>query len=178
MTQWHHAPLHRTKSTGAYMITGGTVNKEHLFHSTESLDILQATLQESIEQYRLGIRAWALFSNHYHLILLSYDDSLPLNKFINHFHSMSSRKLNQYTKSPGRKVWFQYWDTQLTYRSSYYARLHYVIQNPVRHGIVDNAESYPWCSARWFKETADVGHHRTVTSFKTVSRYRKTGQVT
>ena len=166
MNRWHHSPKHRTKAIGAYMLTGSTINKEHLFHSTESLDMLQLILMGLIERYHLGIRAWALFPNHYHLILFTYSDSLPLNSFITHFHSLSARNLNTLTNNPGRKVWFQYWDTQLTYKNSYLARLNYVMQNPVRHNIVAYAEDYRWCSAKWFKEHAEPGHYNTVTSFK------------
>ena len=165
--RWHHAPIHRTQSTGAYMITGSTLHKEHLFSSSESLDLLESVLQEVVENYRLGIRAWALFPNHYHLILLTYEESRPLKSFINHFHSLSSRKLNALTNTRGKQVWYQYWDTQLTYRNSYYARLNYVMQNPVKHELVKNAENYRWCSARWFKENSTEGHYRTITSFKT-----------
>jgi hypothetical protein len=30
------------------------------------------------------------------------------------------------------------------------ARLHYIRHNPAKHGIVDLAENYKWCSASWF----------------------------
>jgi len=166
MTQWHHAPVHHTKATGAYMITGSTHGKAHYFSSPASLDMLQSVLLQLIQDYGLKIRAWSLFANHYHLILLTFQDSSPLNSFINHFHSMSSRKLNTLDKTTGRKVWFQYWDTRLTYIKSYYARLKYVMQNPVKHGLVTNAIQYPWCSAQWFEKNAHMTFQRTVQSFK------------
>ncbi|MDP1880484.1 MAG: transposase [Parachlamydiaceae bacterium] len=149
------------------MVTGATLRKEHFFSSDASLDMLDFILKETIENYKLGLQAWALFPNHYHLIILIYPNSRPLQSFINHFHSMSSRKLNILTNCPGRKIWFQYWDTQLTYRTSYYARLNYVMNNPVKHGLVHHAENYPWCSAKWFKENTPEGNYRTITSFKT-----------
>ena len=129
--------------------------------------MLQSVLMDLIERYHLGIRAWAIFPNHYHLILFTYSHSEPLKSFITHFHSLSARNLNAMTNNPGRKVWFQYRDTQLTYKNSYLARLNYVMQNPVRHKIVAYAEDYRWCSAKWFKDHAEPGHYKTVTSFKT-----------
>jgi len=45
--------------------------------------------------------------------------------------------------------------------------LNYVYHNPVHHGLIDNAENYPWCSAAWFGRNAPAGFVKTVLSFKT-----------
>jgi hypothetical protein len=44
--------------------------------------------------------------------------------------------------------------------------LKYVHQNPVHHGIVSNAELYPWCSAAWFARHAQSAFFKTVNSFR------------
>ena len=54
-----------------------------------------------------------------------------------------------------------------TYEKSYLARLNYVHQNPVKHGLVGVANQYPWCSAAWFERTASAAQVRTIYSFKT-----------
>jgi putative transposase len=46
------------------------------------------------------------------------------------------------------------------------ARLNYVMQNPVHHGLVNDATHYPWCSANWFKEKTPLSFYQTVCSFK------------
>lgn len=66
-------------------------------------------------------------------------------------------------RRPERKVWFQYWETRLTFEKSYLARLKYVHNNPVKHGLVRVATEYPWCSAAWFERTADRSFYRTIT---------------
>ena len=67
--------------------------------------------------------------------------------------------------SPGQKVWHDYRETRLTYKKSYLARLNYVHQNPVKHGLVHVASQYPWCSAGWFEQNATASQVRTVYSF-------------
>ncbi len=67
----------------------------------------------------------------------------------------------------GRTVWFNFWDTNLTYERSYWARLNYVHQNPVKHGLVSMANQYPWCSAAWFERTASPATVKTIYGFKT-----------
>ena len=63
--------------------------------------------------------------------------------------------------------WHNFWDKQLTYEKSYLARLNYVHQNAVRHGLVSVASHYRWCSASWFERTATPAQVATIYSFKT-----------
>ncbi len=70
-------------------------------------------------------------------------------------------------QSTRRKVWFQYWDSRITFERSYLARLNYVHYNPVKHGVTANATNYPWCSAAWFDQNAPTSFVKTVKSFKT-----------
>ena len=67
---------------------------------------------------------------------------------------------------PKRKVWQNFWDTKLTYEKSYLARLNYVHQNAVKHGLVPVANQYQWCSARWFEQIASSAMVRSIYRFK------------
>src|ERR1043166_942376 len=58
-------------------------------------------------------------------------------------------------------------ETRLTHPNSYLARLNYVHQNPVKHGLVRVANQYPWCSAGWFERTARPAQVKTIYGFKT-----------
>jgi putative transposase len=64
-------------------------------------------------------------------------------------------------------VWFQFWDTALTYEKSYLVRLNYVHSNAVHHQLVANAADYRWCSAAWFLETAPRAFLKTVLALRT-----------
>ena len=136
------------------MVTAGTYNKEHFFRSSEMLSFLQDHLLSLAEAYHWGLQAWAIFSNHYHFVAHSEADNISLQPFIRHLHSLAAREVNSFDCVSGRKVWFQYWDSQITFQRSYLARLNYVHSNAVHHKIVAVAEDYPWCSARWFRSHA------------------------
>ena len=166
MTQWPHAPLHIFNEKGTYMVTGSTLGRELLFKTPEELDLLDNHLKALALDYKWNLEAWAIFSNHYHFIAQSPEDPSTLKKFVTHFHSITARLLNTQQNTPGRQVWYQYWDTRLTYQNSYLARLNYVMQNPVRHKIVESAETYKWCSTFWFKQNAPKSYIKTVLNFK------------
>jgi len=87
--------------------------------------------------------------------------------FLGKLHMQTAKQLNLWDNTPGRKVWFQFWDSHITFERSYLARLNYVHQNPVRHGLIPLAENYRWCSAAWFAGNASPVFVKTVKSFKT-----------
>ncbi|MEW6202054.1 MAG: transposase [bacterium] len=167
MKQWQHAPVHILDEAGTYMVTAGTYKKQHLFNTPEKIQILHDSLIEFALEAKWELQAWAIFSNHYHFIAISPDNPENLSSFISKLHMVTAKIINQVDRITGRKVWFQYWDSQITFQKSYLARLNYVHDNPVYHGLVNEAEKYPWCSALWFLKTADTAFQNTVRSFKT-----------
>ena len=153
---WHHSPAHVFVPNVTYMVTAGTLHKEHLFSGQQKLAALHDTLLRLAEQYKWSLRAWAVLPNHYHWIGVAPEAEGSLETFVRHLHSISAIEINKLDQTPGRKVWFQYWDTCLTYERSYCARLNYVMQNPVRHGLVPIAYKYPFWSARGFEANVDT----------------------
>jgi putative transposase len=166
MPDWPHAPVHRLDAAGAYIVTAGTYQKAHLFRGRDRLSMLQDQLLAITGEHGWKLQAWAIFSNHYHFVTLSPGGTASLRWLVQQFHSLTARKLNRLDGVEGRKIWYEYWDTHLTYERSYLARLHYVHQNPVRHGLVQVATAYPWCSAGWFEQAASPAFLNTVASFK------------
>ena len=164
---WPHAPIHRLSSDGVFMVTGATLNKLHFFKGPERLNILEGRMLTLAKDYGWQLEAWAAFANHYHLIARSEGDSPYLGLYLNHLHSDTARMLNEFDNAVGRDVWYNFWDTKLTFEKSYLARLNYVHQNPVKHGLVYVANQYPWCSAAWFERTASPAAVKTIYSFKT-----------
>ena len=148
------------------MVTAATYQKEHCFRSRMRLRHLTQQLMDLAGDYRWSLEAWAVFSNHYHFIGKSPPDSAAnLSTFLGTLHRRTSTWLNRLDDAVGRKVWHNYRETELTFQRSYLARLHYVICNPVHHGLVPVADQYPWCSAAWFKARATPAFQKTVLSF-------------
>ncbi len=147
------------------MVTCGTYLKQHRFRGSHRLAFLCQGLLDVATKYGWDLQAWAVFSNHYHFVALSAPDPTTLPTLINELHSRTSRAANEWDNTPGRQVWFQYWETRLTYQRSYFARLSYVHRNAVHHGVVREPSLYPWCSAGWFQRRAMTGFCRTIMRF-------------
>ena len=167
---WPHAPPHQLSEAGTFFITAGTYLKAHHFREPTRLAVLQRGLLRLTYDFGWHLEAWAIFSNHYHFIAQAPSGDLTgesLRSMLAVLHEKTAKWINRLESSPGRKVWHNFWDTRLTYQTSYLARLNYVHQNPVKHGLVPVANQYPWCSARWFERTATPARVKVVYRFKT-----------
>jgi putative transposase len=144
---WPHAPPHRLGQNGTYFVTGSTYQKVHHFRGRNRLAVLHRGLLKLAHQYGWSLEAWAVFSNHYHFVARSPQDAGTLRPMLKTLHTRLAGWVNKLDGTPQRQVWFQFRETLLTFEKSYLARLNYVHQNPVRHGLVQIASHYPWCSA-------------------------------
>ncbi len=166
MTHWAHSPSHLFVPGAAYFITASTHAKKRLLNTPERMSLVLSALFEQATTFGWELQAWAVMSNHYHLVAHAPEDATTLKPMLQSVHSLTARALNVQDNTPGRQVWFQYRDTCLTFEKSYLARLNYVHNNPVKHGLVQNAEQYPWCSMAWFMREAKASFRNTVLSFK------------
>jgi len=164
---WPHAPPHYFTPNGVYLITAATLHRKRLFDSDGTLDLLLDTTFELAKTYQLILQAWAFFPNHYHLIV-SFENSVTSHRdFVRHLHRELAIRLNRIDRTPGRRVMYEFYDTHLTFEKSWLARLNYVHQNAVKHGLVPVASQYSWCSASWFETNSRSGFVKSVYSFKT-----------
>ncbi len=166
ISDWPHAPVHKLTEKGAYMVTCGTYKKKNYLDDPNRLDFFQETLFTLAEEFNWQLQAWAILSNHYHFVAISPDNPVTLKSYLSKLHSVTARRLNECDDSSGRRVWYQYYDTHITYEKSYFARLNYVHKNPVHHNVAKMAANYKWCSAFWFTQHSNSTFRKTVESFK------------
>ncbi len=164
--KWPHAPVHWLFEPGLYMVTAGTYKKLPHLNSPMRLNFFVESLFASAAAFCWDLRAWAVLANHYHFIAASPQEPGTLRKFLGKLHMQTSKKLNHWDNAPGRRVWYQFWDSHITFERSYLARLNYVHHNPVHHGVTAIAENYKWCSAAWFLHNTSPAFGNTVKNFK------------
>lgn len=168
--KWPHAPSHSLALRGTYFLTAGTYQKAHFFNTRERLDVLQRGLLSVASEFKWHLEAWAIFPNHYHFVAHSpklESNALSLTVMLGKLHGKTANWLNKRDNISGRTIWHNYRETRLTIEGSYLARLNYVHQNAVKHGLVEVGNQYPWCSAGWFERTASPAQVNTIYGLKT-----------
>lgn len=129
-----HAPPHWLFGQGIYMVTAGTYRKLPHWNTPERRDFFLDALFARAAEFGWQMQAWAVLSNHYHFIAASPDDPGTLRRFLAKLHMTTAKQLNEWDGIQGRKVWYQFWDSHITFERSYLARLNYGHHNPVHHG--------------------------------------------
>ncbi len=165
---WPHAPPHRLQQAGVYMVTARAHGGKHLLADDQMKDWFQSTLFSVMNQAGWTLEAWAILSNHYHLVAHSpAGNAEGLSSAVQKLHSLTTKELNRRERLPGRsRLWQNFRETHLTYHRSYLARLNYVHQNAVHHGLVRMGSLWKWCSAAAFKAEASPAWVKTISQFR------------
>ena len=143
--KYRHAPAHLFLTDYPYFITAGTYGRKSYFDSNEKKELLFNTICEILKKDLSELHGWVILSNHYH-ILIKLKDAFHLPQIIRKIHSKSAILMNKLSKQPGRKIWYEYWDECIRDERDFYAKLNYIHFNPVKHGYVDDQESYKFSS--------------------------------
>ena len=166
---WPHAPPHRLAQSGVYFVTARTRDQVHRLAEDTMKDWFEAKLFELAGEFGWQLEAWCVLSNHYHIVAHSpagVDSAESLSKMLQKLHSLTTKELNRREQKPGRtRLWQNFRETHLTYQRSYLARLNYVHQNAVHHGLARVGSDWKWCSAKKFKESVTSAWLKTIASF-------------
>jgi hypothetical protein len=91
---WPHAPLHRLCDHGTYLVTAGTYLKAHHFAAPERREQLEADLLSLAKGAGWQLEAWAVFSNHYHLVGHAQAGCEPLADWLARLHHQAAVHVN------------------------------------------------------------------------------------
>jgi len=139
-----HNPPHWSQANATYMLTASIYQNRYLMLAPERKVTWRNAFIEAAKLYNWNVIAWVVLDNHYQVMVESSEKSLSLSKFVGSYHKFTARQWNNDENISGRKVWWNYWDTCIRSEKDYYNRLRYIFWNPVKHGLVDNPEDYPF----------------------------------
>lgn len=145
-----HNPPHWFQPNTMYMLTASIYQNQPLILSTERKTTWRDSFLKAAALYNWIVIAWVVLNNHYHAMVKAPDNPLSLSKFIGSYHKFTARLWNDEECVPGRKVWWNYWDTCVRSEKDYLNRLSYIFWNPVKHGMAENPEDYPFSSYQDF----------------------------
>ena len=157
---------HKARS-GFLFISGSTHRRIPLFRYRRACDIFLKTLEAYREKYALRIHAYALMPDHYHL-LLWFPPEHDLVDLLRDFKSLVGGKIVEWLKREKLDALLAHFQLKNAPRRTRDARycilqynsyiksvvgssameqtLNYIHQNPVREGLVESPEEYPYSS--------------------------------
>ena len=99
---------------------------------------------------KIGMRiiAYNILNNHFHLLLWPVGDS-DLSRFMKAFEQTHAQRFHRRrgTRGCGAVYQSRFVNRMIRDERGYFGALRYVEANARRHGAIDKAEEWPWCSA-------------------------------
>ena len=107
------------------------------------------------KDYRL--LAWVVMPNHVHALIETLPGT-PLATIIRRWKSQTAREANRILGHRGRFWCADYYDRYIRDSEHLLRAVLYIHGNPVKAGLVDRAEEWPFSSARWL-DALDATFH-------------------
>ena len=135
-----HNPPHLFRNNAKYFITASTYKSIRYFVTEQAKEQLINSIFIEFSKNNWVIEDWVILDNHYHLMTDARENANQLSNIIREIHKFSAlqiKKTNPQAKK-ANKIWYNYWDTCITFENSYFTRINYIWFNPVKHGYVAN----------------------------------------
>jgi REP element-mobilizing transposase RayT len=134
---------------GVYHVIARGNERRDIFRDDFDRRLYLARLAECRDRYAFALLAFCLMPNHVHLAIER--GPVALSKIVLALHFYYSQKFNFRHKRVGHLFQGRY-KAFLVQRDRYFAALiRYIHLNPVKAGIVECPEAYPWSSDRWYR---------------------------
>lgn len=151
-----------------YHVTHRGNRREAIFFDDEDREVYLALLHSYASQYGLALWSYCLMTNHVHLLVNPAAES-SMAMAVGRAHMRYARWLNRKRGWSGHLWANRYYSTVLD-ESHLWSAARYIEANPLRAGMVDRAEDYPWSSC-----VVHSGHgcERSAFRAKTLSRFNR-----
>lgn len=117
---------------------------ENVFSGKQDFEIFITLLKEAAELWDVQVSAYCLMSNHYHILLQTPQGNL--SRFMRHLNGVYTQRYNRLHGYDGQLFRGRY-KSILVEEDSYLLELvRYIHHNPLRAGMVDDLNQYPWSS--------------------------------
>ena len=138
-------PVRRISPAGTYFVTTATFNRKSLFQVNRNADLLVKVIREYADQGKFDVESFVIMPDHIHLLITpSSDNSLEICMQL--IKGGSSFRLKKELGFVG-KVWQRgFTDHRIRDEGDFHSHVNYIHQNPVRRGLCERAEDYPFSS--------------------------------
>jgi len=129
---------------GTYFITASAFMKQNLLQSERMAHLFIELLYSYREQKKYLLHEWVVMPNHFHLLFTPIVTLERAMQFIKGGFSFQAKK----RFGIGREIWqTSFYDHRVRDAEEYERFRKYIHENPVRRGLVEKAEDWPFGSA-------------------------------
>jgi putative transposase len=147
-----HHPPHLFIDDSWYFITARTVDGQPFIRKDHHKNLWLKTIAALSAKMNIKLTAWVVLDNHYHMLVF-LNDALQLPNLIRRLHGSISYQINKYDQSPGRQIWYNYWDRTIRNEEELWTKFNYIHYNPVKHGYVKDPGDWVFSTYRSYLQS-------------------------
>jgi putative transposase len=133
----------------AFSVTVSTWQRAPVFTEPSEVTSRVQALEDAARQHWFAVLAYCFMPDHLHLLVEGSDGS-DLSRFMKAFKQTTSFHHKERT---GKSLWQRsYYDHVIRNEEDEQAALAYILENPVRAGLVENFDEYPFLGGVWVRE--------------------------
>ena len=133
-----------TDKEAMYFISFSTVGWVDVFSRKEYRDILIQNLKYCQENKGLIIYSWCIMSNHVHVLMTLLGGAPALSVILQNIKKFTAVQSNKLLSRTGKFWAEESFDTIIRNEKHFYHTIHYIINNPVKAGLVNNWWEWKW----------------------------------
>ena len=150
----------------AHVVQRGN-NRDACFFHEDDYRYYLAVLADELKRYRVSLHAYVLMTNHVHLLMTPTDET-GISRVMQHVGRTYVLYINRTYRRTGT-LWEGRHKASLVNAAEYLLSCYRDIElNPVRAGMVETPEAYPWSSYCWGCWCRSIRRWRTACSLSSL----------
>lgn len=142
-------PRNYTETSFFHIITQG-INKSFIFNNEEDIKYYIKTMYNLTEEQKIKIIGYCIMANHAHM-LIQADNLKELSKYMQRLNTRYGIYYNKRYNRVGYVFRDRYKAEGIYSENHLYNCIKYIYDNPVKAGICDKAEEYPYSNYKKIK---------------------------
>jgi len=127
-----------------YFITTGTANRAPLLADQRCTDILLSEWTSATTRHGWSIGCYVIMPDHVHFFASPSRSAVSLSRFMQAWKEWTSKKICEVLQMQPPLWQSEFFDHVLRSFESYEEKSRYILENPVRAGLVKRAEDWPY----------------------------------
>ena len=124
-----------------YFLTFCTHSRRRVFEDPDAVHLVRAHFVQAAAREQFGILAYCFMPDHVHLLAEGLHDASDLRRYA---RDAKQRSGFEHSRLSGHRLWQDgYYDHVLRDDESSLAVARYILENPIRAGLVDRIDEYP-----------------------------------